>query len=93
MMTALSWLLVAAALCGVYASETIKTYGALSKAEVDIVFSKWQRQYGVSYKSAAERNHRLHIFRDNLEYVTAHNADPTKTSKLKMNRFGEFANE
>jgi len=51
------------------------------------------KQHGKKYGSTSEKAKRLLVFKDNLNYVRKHQANPARTVELKMNQFGDLTNE
>ncbi len=42
-------------------------------ADYEVVFSSWQVQYGKHYSTEQERQLRLKVFTENLDYIHHHN--------------------
>ncbi|KAL3677323.1 hypothetical protein R1sor_027271 [Riccia sorocarpa] len=64
----------------------------LSDERLGSLFSAWERKHGKNYQSEEERSLRIKVFRDNLEYIDAHNRKETSYS-LGLNRFADLTNE
>jgi len=65
---------------------------APTEREVRKVFFSWQSQYQKTYVSFDELRHRFEIFRDNYEFITAH--DPVATGfNVGLNRFADLTSE
>lgn len=54
------------------------------------LFASFEFEYGKNYSSDAERNFRFEIFKENLDFVNAHNSNDTNTYKMAMNKFGDL---
>ena len=50
-------------------------------------------QYGKVYKDSLEKEKRLNIFKQNVEYIEGFNNAGTKTYKLGINQFADLTNE
>jgi cathepsin L len=64
----------------------------LSQKEYELQFLRFMHQHGKSY-DAEEFPHRFANFKSNLNFISKHNADKTKTFKVAMNKFGDLSNE
>ncbi|OMO65353.1 hypothetical protein COLO4_31309 [Corchorus olitorius] len=56
-------------------------------------FEQWSASYGRVYPDSFEKEKRLQIFKENVEYIESHNADTTKKYKLGVNAFTDLTNE
>ncbi|KAI5387675.1 senescence-specific cysteine protease SAG39 [Lathyrus oleraceus] len=55
---------------------------------------QWMSHYGKVYKDSQERESRLKIFAENVNYIEAsNNADSNKSYKLGINQFADLTNE
>jgi len=61
---------------------------ALSEREYQEAYYKWQTQYGKVYASLAENKHRFSVFRNNLDFVHAHDAE-AKGYTVALNQFAD----
>jgi len=77
-------LLIAVLLLGV-------VYG-FSEPEYKEVFTNWMQEYKRSYTSDAFQE-RYTIFKKNMDFVEAWNADPTHTHTCGLNNFADISNE
>jgi cathepsin L len=63
---------------------------ALSESEYQSAFTSWMQQHKKSY----HHDHflaRYRKFKDNLDFVNNHNANPNKTFTVAMNKFGDLS--
>ncbi|EOY28020.1 hypothetical protein QUC31_012804 [Theobroma cacao] len=56
-------------------------------------FEQWLASCGRVYQDASEKEKRLQIFKENVEYIESHNADTSKKYKLGVNEFTDLTNE
>ncbi|KAJ4700474.1 Senescence-specific cysteine protease SAG39 [Melia azedarach] len=54
---------------------------------------QWMADYGRTYQDEAEKQMRLNIFKQNLEYVEKANKEGNRTYKLSVNKFSDLTNE
>jgi cathepsin L len=54
-------------------------------------FTQWMQSHKRSYRHDEFQN-RFEIFKNNLAYINAHNADRSQKFKLAMNKFGDLTN-
>jgi cathepsin L len=78
-----------ALLCLVFASA-FAIFSVRSNPELE--FLRWMHLHGKSY-DAEEFPHRYATFRANLNFIRKHNANPSKTFEVAMNKFGDLTNE
>ncbi|XP_030519514.1 senescence-specific cysteine protease SAG39-like [Rhodamnia argentea] len=71
--------------CGAYSRKLQE----LSMAERH---EQWMAKYGKVYKDAPEKEMRLQIFKDNVEFIDAFNAAGYKPYKLSANAFADMTN-
>ncbi|KAL2609161.1 hypothetical protein R1flu_027734 [Riccia fluitans] len=64
----------------------------LSDERLGALFSAWEKKHGKKYLSDEERSHRMKVFKENLEYIDAHNKEESSYS-LGLNRFADLTNE
>ncbi|CAI0422820.1 unnamed protein product [Linum tenue] len=50
---------------------------------------QWMNQHGIVYKTAAEKQTRFNIFKNNVEYIESFNSAGTKPYKLALNQFAD----
>jgi cathepsin L len=62
---------------------------AYTEREYQTMFTDWMQLYQKSYHHDQFRA-RYQIWKDNLGFIDAHNADSTKTFKVAMNQFGDL---
>jgi len=53
------------------------------------LFELWAKDLNKTYQNVEEQLHRFQIFVDNLDRISKHNSDETKTFKMKLNQFGD----
>ncbi|KAF7012150.1 hypothetical protein CFC21_026372 [Triticum aestivum] len=65
-----------------------------TEADVRAMFDAWLARHGRSYNALAEYVRRFRAFRDNLDFVEAHNARAAQRGgfRLGMNRFADLTN-
>ncbi|GLT29564.1 hypothetical protein SLA2020_044220 [Shorea laevis] len=63
--------------------------------EVDIAekHQSWMSQCGRTYPNSAEKELRMKIFKDNLEFIEKFNSEGNRTFKLGLNKFSDLTNE
>ena len=54
---------------------------------------QWMKKYGKVYKDAAEKQKRLLIFKDNVEFIESFNAAGNRPYKLSINHLADQTNE
>ncbi|KAL9289808.1 hypothetical protein ACSQ67_024421 [Phaseolus vulgaris] len=54
---------------------------------------KWMTQYGKVYKDDAEKEKRLQIFKNNVQFIESFNAAGDKPFNLSINKFADLHNE
>jgi len=54
---------------------------------------QWMKQYGKTYKDAAEKQKRFLIFKDNVQFIESFNAAGNKPYKLGINHLADQTNE
>jgi len=64
----------------------------LKDAQYDFLFSSWAKQHGKVYQSH-EFLYRFATWKNNLDYIRAHNAKADTTHTLAMNIYGDMPNE
>ena len=55
--------------------------------------AEWMTRYGRVYKDPQEREKRLRIFKENVNYIEAFNNAANKPYKLAVNQFADLTNE
>lgn len=50
----------------------------------------WKTEFGAFYESDLEDTHRKRIFKENLDFITAHNSDPTATYTMGLTKFANL---
>lgn len=78
-------------LLGVWAAESRELMGGI--VPVSVRHEQWMARYGRVYKNAAEKQHRLGVFRANLELVETFNAAGKNKYKLGTNQFADLTNQ
>jgi hypothetical protein len=53
----------------------------------------WMAQYGRAYKGHVEKERRLNIFKNNVEFIESFNKVGKKPYKLSVNEFADLTNE
>jgi cathepsin L len=61
---------------------------ALTDREYQESYYKWQTQYGKVYASLAEHRHRFSIYRNNLDFINAHDSE-AKGFTVALNQFAD----
>ncbi|BBN19709.1 cysteine proteinase RD21 [Marchantia polymorpha subsp. ruderalis] len=64
----------------------------LSDERLGSLFSAWASKHQKSYNGESERSHRMQVFKDNLQYIDAHNRKESSFA-LGLNRFADLTNE
>lgn len=64
-----------------------------SASPLHALFSSFMYQYNKTYDSEEERYKRYSTFKENLRHIDKHNADPSNTYKMAMNRFMDLSRE
>lgn len=54
---------------------------------------QWMARHGRVYKDAEEKDQRLQIFKDNVEFIESFNKAGNKSYKLSINEFSDLTNE
>jgi len=54
------------------------------------MFQKFRGEHNRLYKSVEEQSLRYQIFKDNVDRISAHNADPTNTFTMGVNKFADM---
>lgn len=54
---------------------------------------QWMAKHGRIYKSSEDKEYRLKIFAENLDFIRSFNNNGTRSYKLAINRFAEMTNE
>ncbi|KAG5047283.1 hypothetical protein JHK86_016689 [Glycine max] len=65
----------------------------LHEASMSERHEQWMKKYGKVYKDAAEKQKRLLIFKDNVEFIESFNAAGNKPYKLSINHLADQTNE
>lgn len=78
-------------LLGAWAAEARELTSGIMQASAR--HEQWMAQYGRVYKDAAEKRHRLDVFRANLELIERFNAAGKHKYKLGTNQFADLTNE
>ncbi|KAL3845275.1 hypothetical protein ACJIZ3_002678 [Penstemon smallii] len=68
------------------AAPTIKS------SSISHLFNSWYIEYGKTYTSEQEKQHRLQVFQQNYEYVTQHNTMSNSSYTLSLNAFADLTN-
>ncbi|GLT29569.1 hypothetical protein SLA2020_044270 [Shorea laevis] len=76
---------------GCWALQT--TSRILPEADIAEKYQSWMSQYGRIYPNSAEKELRLKIFKDNLEFIEKFNSKGNRTFKLGLNQFSDLTNE
>lgn len=74
------------------ASQVVSSRSTHEQSVVEI-HEKWMAQHGRSYKDELEKEMRLKIFKENLEYIEKANKEGNRTYKLGTNRFSDLTND
>jgi C1A family cysteine protease len=56
-------------------------------------FEEWKQTYGVQYPNDYEDGYRKMIFKQNVQKIEEHNADPSQTYKMGINQFTDLTND
>ena len=65
----------------------------LQEASMKERHEQWMVQYGKVYKDSLEKEKRLNIFKQNVEYIEGFNSAGNKPYKLGVNQFADLTNE
>ncbi|KAH1221287.1 Senescence-specific cysteine protease SAG39 [Glycine max] len=65
----------------------------LHEASMSERHEQWMKKYGKVYKDAAEKQKRLLIFKDNVEFIESFNAAGNRPYKLSINHLADQTNE
>ncbi|KAE8700537.1 Senescence-specific cysteine protease SAG39 [Hibiscus syriacus] len=66
---------------------------SVPEASMSDRFEQWLSSYSRVYQDETEKNKRVQIFMENVEYIESHNADTSKKYKLGVNEFTDLTNE
>ncbi|KAJ4792543.1 Cysteine proteinase [Rhynchospora pubera] len=83
-------------LCFFLSLSSLSSAQLRTDEEVRRLHDSWVAEHGRSYNSAEERELRLSVFRDNLQFIDKHNAEADAgmhTFRLGLNRFADLTNE
>ncbi|ESW04881.1 hypothetical protein PHAVU_011G133200 [Phaseolus vulgaris] len=69
------------------------TSRTLQDASMNERHEEWMTRYGRVYKDPPEREKRLRIFKENVNYIEAFNNAANKPYKLAVNQFADLTNE
>lgn len=61
-----------------------------SSDDISELFDDWCQRHSKTYGSEEERQHRIQIFKDNLDFVTQHNLITNATYSLSLNAFADL---
>ncbi|KAK4767694.1 hypothetical protein SAY87_002835 [Trapa incisa] len=61
--------------------------------EVRTIYESWLVVHGKAYNALGEKDRRLEIFKDNLQFIDEHNLAENRTYRLGLNRFADLTNE
>ncbi|KAK6115795.1 hypothetical protein DH2020_008064 [Rehmannia glutinosa] len=61
-------------------------------SSISDLFDSWCKEYGKTYTSEQEREHRLKVFEKNYEYVNQHNIRANSSYTLSLNAFADLTN-
>ena len=78
-------------LLSICTSQVMSRY--LHEASMSERHEQWMKKYGKVYKDAAEKQKRLLIFKDNVEFIESFNAAGNKPYKLGINHLADQTNE
>ncbi|GLT29565.1 hypothetical protein SLA2020_044230 [Shorea laevis] len=76
---------------GCWALQT--TSRILPEADIAEKHQSWMSLYGRIYPNSAEKELRMKIFKDNLEFIEKFNSEGNHTFKLGLNQFSDLTNE
>ena len=68
----------------------ILLHNSYSSSSSSDLFDSWCKKHGKTYPSEEERQHRLKIFEDNLEFVNYHNSLGNSTYTLELNVYADL---
>ncbi|XP_024018332.1 ervatamin-B-like [Morus notabilis] len=77
---------------GIWASQA-DCRRPLDEASIRAKHEQWMARHGRVYKDNAEKEERLKIFKENMEYVKNFNSQKNQTFKLSINRFADLTNK
>ncbi|XP_039064613.1 zingipain-2-like [Hibiscus syriacus] len=66
---------------------------AIHETAVVEQYEQWMADYGRKYASSSEKERRLDIFKENLEYIESFNNDGNRTFKLGINEFADMTHD
>ncbi|KAI9093170.1 hypothetical protein K1719_027184 [Acacia pycnantha] len=69
------------------------TSRTLQDASMQERHEEWMARYGKVYEDPQEKEKRLNIFKQNVEYIESSNSAGTKPYKLDINQFADLTNE
>ncbi|XP_054817242.1 senescence-specific cysteine protease SAG39-like [Prosopis cineraria] len=69
------------------------TSRTLQEASMQERHEQWMARHGKVYRDSQEKEKRLNIFKQNVEYIEGFNNAGTKPYKLGINRFADLTNE
>lgn len=61
-------------------------------SSISDLFDSWCKEYGKTYASEQEKEHRLKVFEQNYEYVTQQNSRANSSYTLSLNAFADLTN-
>ncbi|XP_008813817.1 low-temperature-induced cysteine proteinase-like [Phoenix dactylifera] len=65
-----------------------------SEEDMRLLYEGWLAKHGRAYNALGEKERRFEIFKDNVRFIDAHNADAGHHSfRLGLNRFADMTNE
>ncbi|KAK2970990.1 hypothetical protein RJ640_017319 [Escallonia rubra] len=65
----------------------------LQATTMSLRHEQWMARHGRKYHSDAEREMRLEIFKDNVEFIESFNRASNRSYKLAVNKFADLTNE
>ncbi|GKU92320.1 hypothetical protein SLEP1_g6064 [Rubroshorea leprosula] len=71
----------------------LTTSRTLPEADITERHQYWMAQYGRIYPDSEEKELRLKIFKENLEFIEKFNSEGNRTFKLSLNKFSDLTNE
>jgi len=63
---------------------------ALTEEQYRLEFFKWQQEHNKVYKSFAESTHRFNVFRQNLDFINAHD-EKAKGFSVALNQYADLS--
>lgn len=67
-----------------------------SEEEMQLLYEGWLAKHGRAYNALGEKERRFEIFKDNVRFIDAHNAEADAghhSFRLGLNRFADMTNE